>query len=510
MGGPYAGLLTRVNPLSRQRADLQDDRPPGMSLLLGIDEGTSAVKAVLFDADLRTIKEARRDKPLVHPKPGWVEQDPEVIVEAVVSGVAELRADEPDVDACGLDHQGESILAWDAESGRALTPVVTWQDKRSQETLDRLRSEGRADEIRDRSGMPLDPYFSAGKLAWLLQHDDAVASAVETGTARLGTVDSFLCDRLGAGFATDPSTASRTQLGAPKWDPELLEIFGVPREALPEILDTAGDLGTLSHPSWNRELPLRARLVDQQAALAGAGCVEPGLTKATYGTGVFVLAHAGDERPQPEGGLLPTVAWRVDGRVECAIDGGVFTAGALLEWLSRDLGLAEDPAALAAAAAQVPDSGGVRVLPALAGVGAPWWESGARGVIAGLTAGSRPAHVARGALEAIAWRVADVVEAVRRTVPVDVLRVDGGLTRDPTLLQLQADACGVPVQRGAVDATVAGAAALAAVGAGLLASTREIAERIPTGERIEPRRDDAWREREHTRWREFVERAATL
>jgi len=481
-----------------------------MSLLLGIDEGTSAVKAVLFDTDLRTVKEARREKPLVHPKPGWVEQDPEVIVEAVVGAVAELLADEPDVAACGLDHQGESILVWDAETGRALTPVITWQDKRSQEVLDRLEAEERADEIRERSGMPLDPYFSAGKLAWLLEHDPDTAAAVEAGTARMGTVDSFLCDRLGAGFATDSSTASRTQLGAPEWDSGLLAIFGVPRDPLPEIMDTAGDLGTLGHPSWPRDLPLRARLVDQQAALAGAGCVEPGLVKATYGTGVFVLAHAGDERPEPEGGLLPTVAWRVNGRVEWAIDGGVFTAGALLEWLSRDLGLADDPAALAAAAAEVPDSGGVRLLPALAGVGAPWWASEARAVIAGLTSGSRPAHIARAALEGIAWRVADVVEAVRRTVPVDVLRVDGGLTRDPTLLQLQADTTGVSVQRGAVDATVAGAAALAAVGAGIWDSTREIAERVPTGERTEPDRDAEWRERAHAEWREFVERAIAL
>jgi glycerol kinase len=481
-----------------------------MSLLLGIDEGTSAVKAVLFDTDLHTVKEARREKPLIHPQPGRVEQDPEVIVEAVVDAVAELLADERDIEACGLDHQGESVLAWDAESGTPITPVVTWQDKRSQEVLDRLESEGRAEEIRERSGMPLDPYFSAGKLAWLLEHDDGVARAVEAGTARLGTVDSFLCDRLGAGFATDSSTASRTQLGAPEWDPSLLEIFGIPADPLPPIMDTAGDLGTLRHPSWPIELPLRARLVDQQAALAGAGCVVPGRVKATYGTGVFVLAHAGEERPAQEGGLLPTVAWRVDGRVEWAIDGGVFTAGALLEWLSRDLGLAPDPPALAQAAAEVADSGGVRVLPALAGVGAPWWASEARAVIAGLTAGSRPAHIARAALEGIAWRVADVVEAVRRTVPVDVLRVDGGLTRDPTLLQLQADTTGVSVQRGAVDATVAGAAALAAVGAGIWGSTTEIADRVPVGERTEPAREAEWREASHAEWREFVERAIVL
>src|SRR5215217_353272 len=171
-----------------------------MSLLLGIDEGTSAVKAVLFDEDLRPVKEARREKPLIHRKPGWVEQDPEVIVDAVVGAVSELLADEPGIAACGLDHQGESVLAWDAETGRPLTPVVTWQDKRSQEILDRLESDGRADEVRDRSGMPLDPYFSAGKLTWLLEHDDGVAAARDAGTLRLGTVDSFLCDRLGAGF----------------------------------------------------------------------------------------------------------------------------------------------------------------------------------------------------------------------------------------------------------------------------------------------------------------------
>src|SRR5919204_529563 len=254
------------------------------------------------------------------------------------------------------------------------------------------------------------------------------------------------------------TTASRTQLGAPEWDTELLGIFGVPGEALPEIMDTAGDLGTMRHDSWPVELPLRARFVDQQAALAGAGCVEPGRVKATYGTGVFVLAHAGTERPNPGGGLLPTVAWRVHGQVEWAIDGGVFTAGALLEWLSRDLGLAADPPALAALAAEVEDAGGVRVLPALAGVGAPWWRPRARAVVAGLTAGARVGHIARAALEAIAWRVADVLAAVRESVPVDVLRVDGGLTRDPLLLQLQADAGGVPVVPTAVDATAAGAA----------------------------------------------------
>jgi len=478
--------------------------------LLGIDEGTSAVKAVLY-ADLRPLAEARREKPLSHPRPGWVEQDPEQVLEAVAAAVADVLAQSPgDVDACGLDHQGESVLAWDAGSSRTLTPIVTWQDKRSQEVLDALDASGAAAEVRERSGMPLGPYFSAGKLAWLLEHDEAVARAWEEGTLRLGTVDSFLCERLGAGFATDPSTASRTQLGAPEWDPRLCELFGVPLEVLPAIADTAGDLGALRHPSWPVELPLRARCVDQQAALAGSGCVSPGLAKATYGTGVFLLAHVGSERPAPAGGLLATIAWRIDGEVEWALDGGVFTAGELLEWMTRDLGLAPGPAELAAAAVEVEDAGGVRVLPALAGIGAPWWRPQARAVIAGLSSAARPGHIARASLEGIAWRVADVLAAVRASTDVDVLRVDGGLTRSDLLLELQADAGGVAVQRSVVDATAAGAAALAAVGAGIYDSVREIGEKVTPGEAVEPRRDDAWREREHAAWRAFVERAAEL
>jgi glycerol kinase len=481
-------------------------------LLLGIDEGTTAVKAVLFDERLRPVREARREKANRHPRPGWVEQDGEEVLAAVVEAVGELLAHgDGEVVACGLDHQGESVLAWDAATGAPLTPIVVWQDKRSQEVLDRLA--GDEDEIRARSGLPLDPYFSAGKLAWLLEHDDAVARARDAGTLRMGTVDSFLCDRLGAGFATDASTASRTQLhalGTPGFDPALCERFGVPAGVLPEVRDTVGDLGTLTHDSWPAELPLRARVVDQQAALAGAGCVVPGRVKATYGTGVFVLAHVGEEIPEPAGGLLPTVAWSIGGRVEYALDGGVFAAGAMLEWLCRELGVAASPAALGELAREAEDAGGVLLLPALAGIGAPWWRPDARAVLAGLGGGTKRAEVARAALEGIAWRVADVVAAIRATVEVRTLRVDGGLTNEPLLLELQADAIGAPVEAAAADATVAGAAALAAVGAGVLDSLEQAAELLPVARRVEPRRDDAWRTAEHERWRTFVEQAAEL
>jgi glycerol kinase len=481
-------------------------------LLLGVDEGTTGVKAALFDEQLRLVAEARRDKVNRHPRPGWVEQDGEEVLTAVVEAIAEVLSDAPgEVVAAGLDHQGESVLAWDAETGKPLSPIVVWQDKRSQEVLNRLAD--RETEVKDASGLPFDPYFSAAKLAWLLEHDGAVGRARDAGTLRMGTVDSFLCDRLGAGFATDPSTASRTQLQRidnAGFDPALCETFGVPADVLPEIRDTAGELGTLSHPSWPVELRLCGQTVDQQAALAGAGAVVPGRVKATYGTGVFVLAHVGAEVPEPVGGLLPTVAWRIDGRMEYALDGGVFAAGAMLEWLCRELGLAADPAAMGELARTAEDSGGVLVLPGLAGIGAPWWRPNARAVVAGISGGTTGAQVARAALEGIAWRVADVVAAIRESVELASLRVDGGLTNEPLLLELQADAIGAPVEAAGADATVVGAAALAGVGAGLFDSLAEAAELLPVDRTVQPRRDDRWRTAEHERWRSFVEATAAL
>ena len=481
-------------------------------LLLGVDEGTTGVKAALFDEQLRPVREARRDKVNRHPKPGWVEQDGEEVLQAVVEAVAELLdAADDEVVACGLDHQGESVLAWDAETGKPLSPIVVWQDKRSQEVLDRMG--GSEEEIQSLSGLPFDPYFSAAKLAWLLENEQSVQDARDAGTLRMGTVDSFLCDRLGAGFATDNSTASRTQLhrlGTPGFDQHLCELFGVPADVLPEVRDTAGQLGTLRHESWPVELPLCGQVVDQQAALAGAGCVVPGRVKASYGTGVFVLGHVGDEVPRPAGGLLPTVAWRIDGRMEYAIDGGVFAAGAMLEWLCRELGMADSPAELAELARTADDNGGARVLPGLAGIGAPWWRPDARAVLSGMHGGTTRANVARAALEGIAWRVADVVAAMRESVEVDSLRVDGGLTNEPLLLQLQANAIGVRVDAAGADATVLGAAALGGVGAGVIASLSDAAELMPVDRSVEPETGDEWRTREHERWKAFVLAAADL
>ncbi len=483
-------------------------------LIVAVDIGTTAVKAAMFDRALTSLGHTQRRLQSRHPHPDWVEQDADDVFDAVVGSVAELLADvEGEVAACGLDHQGESIVAWDAETGDALSPNVVWQCKRSVGVLARLAERGDDEEVQRLTGMPLDPYFSASKLTWLLEEVPAVAEARARGTLRLGTLDAFVSDRLGAGSATDPSTASRTQLqrlGSTGWDERLCDIFEVPRAALPAVNDTVGALGELRHERWPVALPLTARLVDQQAALAGTGCVEAGMCKATYGTGVFVLAHTGKSVPAAVGGLLPTVAWTIDGETDYALDGGVFTAGALLEWLSGQLGLAPDPPALSALARTVEDSGGVRVLPALAGLGAPWWVPEARAAIAGLTAAAGPAQIARAALEGIAWRVADVLETVGTQVEVESLRVDGGLIREPLLLQLQADAAGVPVEPMEADATVQGAALLAAVGAGLLSSPAEGAALVQPGVRVEPSSDAAWRTAEHERWKRFVELAAKL
>jgi glycerol kinase len=482
-------------------------------LLLGIDEGTTAVKVGLFQADLSPMALARRSIATAHPSPGIVEQDPEAMLEAVIEAVAEVLGTAPagaEVLA-GLAHQGESVLAWDTD-GRALSPILVWQDKRQEALLAEIES-----AAVERSGLPLDPYFSAGKLAWLLREDAAVAAARERGVLRLGTVDCFLAERLGAGYATDLSTASRTQLlavGGRDWDRQLIDAFGLAGAPLPRLRPSFGRLGRLACESWPRSVSLSARVVDQQAALAGSGAVLPGQAKATYGTGVFVLGRTAG--PEPVEGLLPTVAWAAPdgagaiGEISYALDGGVFTAGALLEWLATDLGLAADPRALAAAAATVPDSAGVSILPALAGLGAPWWRPASRAVIAGLHGGVKPAHIARAALEAIAWRVTEIVESLAQSGEIDTLRVDGGLTNDETLLALQADFLGRPLSVGEADATVLGAALLAGVGGGVFATVQDGAALLPARRTVEPRITAQERMLRRERWRAFATGAAAL
>jgi glycerol kinase len=473
--------------------------------LIGIDEGTSAVKATLCDLQLRPLASARREKHTTRPADGLVEQDPAELLDAVVDAVAELLDGVPDAEivACGLDHQGESVLAWERGTGRPLSPIVTWQDKRSQALLDTF-DERTVARITELSGLPVDPYFSAGKVSWLLNQE-------LPGDVCIGTVDSYLCTRLGAGFATDLSTASRTQLarlGRHEWDQELCAIFNVRAGYLPALRDSVGELGTLSHGRWRTELPLRAQVVDQQAALAGAGCVIPGRAKATFGTGVFVLGFIGTSAPSDAAaaGVLPTVAWSIEGQPSYALDGGVFSAGSLIDWLVGGLGVYDSPEEFAQLAAAVNDAGGVMVLPALSGLGAPWWRPSARAVISGLTGGTDRRHLARAATEAICHRVCDVLDAMADFITIEQLRIDGGLTASELLPQLLADLAQVPVELGAVDTTALGAAALAGVGAGVISSIEQIAELVPPGRRFSSRPVPDSR----AAWRAFVEDAASL
>jgi glycerol kinase len=487
-------------------------------VVLAIDQGTTSTRTLAFDADWRVVASADRRLTVNHPRPDWAEQDPAEILDSVVTTVAEVLdaiGGAERVVAVGLDNQGETALAWDAQDGRPLAPAVLWHCRRSEAIVARMAADGLGPSIRARTGLPLDPYFSAGKWRWMLDELPEVREAAKAGRLCFGTVDAWLTARLGTAPQTDPSTASRTQLldlATLDWDPELLDWFGIPAASLSAIRSSSGDLGTLTHPSWNGELPLTAMLCDQQAALAGHGAFDAGSVKATYGTGVFVLATAGDDPSIRAEGLLTTVAWSAPPTpATYAIDGGVFSAGSLLDWLAS-IGVVADGAGAGRLAAAVPDAGGVRVLPALGGLAAPWWDGEARGVISGVTVGTRPAHIARAAFDAIAHRVADIVEAMGPALPapIDRLRVDGGLTRSEVLVQRQADLLGIPVEVAEFDeSTALGVAQFAAVGAGETTMDALRALDRP-GRLVEPRLPDGERREERDAWRRYLDAARSL
>lgn len=488
-------------------------------LILAIDQGTSSTRAIAWDASWNAVAGASRRLAIHHPRPGWAEQDPDAILTSVVEAVGEVVVaigGTRRIAAVGLANQGETVVPWDTRTGEALGPAVVWHCRRSQAIVDRIAAAGHGPAIRERTGLPLDPYFSAGKIRWLIEELPAVARAAAAGRLAIGTVDAWLTARLGGIARTDASTASRTQLfglASLAWEDDLLDWWGVPREVLPLAGPSAGDLGELGHASWDGPLPLRALLCDQQAALVGQGGHRPGTIKATYGTGVFVLAQAGPVAPTPPPGILVTVAWTdADGRPTYALDGGVFSAGSLLDWLRTGLHLIETPADLDRLAGDVADAGGVRLLPALAGLGAPWWNPDARAVIAGLTAASRPGHIARAAIDAIAQRVADVVEAMAPGLadPSAPLRVDGGLTASALLVQRQADLVGRPIDvAAATEATALGVALMAAIGAGRM--TESEAAAVPAiARRVEPDPAEGQRAVERAAWRQFVRQAAAL
>jgi len=488
-----------------------------MPYVLALDQGTTSSRAIVFDESGAEVAIAQREFQQIFPRPGWVEHDPLEIWDSQLAVArqalqsAGLAAG--DLAALGITNQRETVVVWDRATGLPVTNAIVWQDRRTAEACDRLKREGREPLFRERTGLVLDPYFSGTKLAWILDH---VPGARED-SARLafGTVDSWLLWKLtgGALHATDVTNASRTllwNLHTGDWDAELLRLLDVPREILPEVRSSSEVYGETLPELLGAPVPIAGVAGDQQAALFGQACLRPGMVKNTYGTGCFLLMNAGDRPVVSRHELLTTPAWRIGGRTEYALEGSVFVAGAVVQWLRDGLGLIRSAGEVEALAASVPDSGGVVLVPAFTGLGAPHWDPYARGALLGITRGTTAAHIARAALEAIAFQVADVLDAMAADsgVPVAELRVDGGATVNDLLMQLQADVAGVPVVRPRVQETTAlGAAYLAGLATGVWKDTGDIAGRWQVERRFEPALDRDQAAARRARWNRAVERA---
>jgi glycerol kinase len=471
-------------------------------VLLAIDQGTTGTTCLVVDRDLRTRGRGYRALRQHFPQPGFVEHDPEELWESVEAAAAAAVSDAgvapSELAAVGVTNQRETTLLWERRSGRPLGRAIVWQDRRTAARCAELPRE----LIRERTGLVPDPYFSATKLEWLL------ARAGAAGDVAFGTVDSWLAWKLTGEHVTDVSNASRTMLlglESLEWDDELLALFGVPRSVLPRVVSTSGVVGEAT--LLGARLPLAALAGDQQAALFGQACFAVGSAKATHGTGSFVLANAGDEPPAPREGVLATVAWRLgDAAPVYALEGSVFVTGAAVQGLRDGLGLLADAAETEALARSLDGNEGVYFVPALAGLGSPHWQPEARGLVTGLTLGTRREHLARAALEAIAFQTRDVLDAME--LELSVLRADGGATANRFLLQFQADVARVPVEVPAERETTAlGAAALAGLAVGVWSSTEELAGAWRCAERYEPQLPDAEAERIVAGWRAAVARA---
>jgi glycerol kinase len=489
-----------------------------MKHLLALDQGTTSSRSIVFDAQGRVVALAQQEFAQHFPKPGWVEHDADEIwrtqLATARAALRKAKLGPRDIAAIGVTNQRETTVAWDRRTGEPLARAIVWQDRRTAGECERLVREGAAERIGARTGLVCDPYFSATKMRWLVEHVPAVRKAARAGRLALGTIDAWLVAKLteGAEFATDVSNASRTLLldtRTGRWSEELLELFGVPGELLPQVRASSASFGTTR--LLGGELPIHGVAGDQQAALFGQACTTSGLAKATYGTGAFLLLHTGHKRLRSRHGMLSTIAWQLAGeRIEHALEGSVFSAGSTVQWLRDGLGLIERSEQVEALAASVPDSAGVHLVPAFVGLGAPHWDPHARALVCGITRGTTKAHVARAALEAIAFQCAEVLDAMQRDAGTRLreLRVDGGASRNDLLMQFQADLLGVPVLRPAVTETTAwGAAALAALGAGVVRDRAALARRWRAAKRFEPRMKPAERERRLADWARALERA---
>jgi glycerol kinase len=488
-----------------------------MKYILALDQGTTSSRAIVFDHAGAIVASAQKEFPQIFPKPGWVEHDPRDIwsSQAGVAAEALTKANvvASDVAAIGITNQRETAVVWDRATGEPICNAIVWQDRRTAGICDRLRARKLDRTIRRKTGLVVDAYFSATKVQWILENVKGARAKAKAGQLAFGTVDSWLVWNLTGGsvHVTDASNASRTMLfdiAAGDWDDELLQIFGVPRSMLPAVRSSSEVYGDTT--LFGAPMPIAGIAGDQQAALFGQACIQPGMAKNTYGTGCFMLMNTGAKRIASRNNLLTTVAWRIGGRTEYALEGSIFIAGAVVQWLRDGLEFFRAAPDIEALAASVSATGGVYLVPAFAGLGAPHWDQYARGTIVGLTRGTTKAHLARAALEGIALQAMDVLRAMEADsgIKLKQLRVDGGASANDLLMQMQADLLGVPVVRPKVAETTAlGAAYLAGLAVGFWKSRADIARQWQVDKRFAPAMKPAARKRIAAGWERALDRA---
>lgn len=489
-----------------------------MTVLLAIDQGTTSSRAIVHDSELRPLAIAQREFTQHFPRSGWVEHDAEEIWQSTLACCREVLAgvNAADVAAIGITNQRETVVVWERETGRPITRAIVWQDRRTSERCAELASEGMGALITKRTGLLLDPYFSATKLAWILDSIDGARRQAEMGQLMFGTIDSFLIWRLtgGASHVTDLTNASRTMLcdiDRGDWDDDLLRLFAIPPAMLPRICDCATDFGQCDPSILGMSVPIRGVAGDQQAACLGQACFDRGMMKSTYGTGCFALLNTGHERVVSRHRLLTTIAYRLDGQSTYALEGSIFTAGSVVQWLRDGLGVIATADETAALAAQADPTQRLYLVPAFTGLGAPYWDAECRGAIFGLTRASGPAELTRAALESVAFQTRDLLEAMVADAPraaTTVLRVDGGMAANDWCMQCLADQLGAPVDRPRYTETTArGAAYLAGLQSGICPPPQDFAHQWQLERRFEPHADRAATGMAYGGWKDAVRRA---
>ena len=484
--------------------------------LLALDQGTTSTRAIVFDKEARPVVTARREFQQHYPAQGWVEHNPEDIWrDALATAREAIAASGKAVRAIGIANQRETVVVWDRKTGAPVHRAIVWQDRRTADVCDALRRGGAEESVRARTGLLLDPYFSATKIGWILDNVADARARAERGELLFGTIDTFLLWRLTGGqvHATDATNASRTMLfdiNRGVWDDELLQLFRVPRVMLPDVHDSAAVFGVTASGIFNAPIPVAGMAGDQQAALVGQACFTPGLVKSTYGTGCFALMNTGDRPVISANRMLTTIAYRLAGETIYALEGAIFVAGAAVKWLRDGVGLITHASHTDDMATLVADDHGVYMVPAFVGLGAPHWDPYARGLICGLTLDSTAAHIARAALESVAYQTHDLLEAMAADAesPARMLRVDGAMSANEWFCQFLADMLRIPVERPAVlETTALGSALLAGLATGLYTNLASAAEAREPARRFEPRMDTALRERMLDGWRDALQRA---